>query len=248
MGWQGLRYLIQDRGKPDVIHAWSVEAAMAALLAAPGIPVRLTLSGVPPLSRCARIAAGWVLRKVSWLDAFSHPALESWAPLLNGLPFPVVHSVAPAWWSGTPFTRSNSRGALRTEWGVQDSDHVVWALGDDPTRIDARAFAYHIGVLALTGRSIVGVVSPSAAHLERGVRFTTRHNGAWRLLIDGRPPPAFVAACDAALAMGDESAWSSQMAEALGIPVATPSRLDRSQPMRVNRQLLAALTRVPDPG
>ena len=100
---------------------------------------------------------------------------------------------------------------------------MLLALADHPSLVDARRFIFHCGVMAVTGHRLVGVVPPGAAQLERAVRFTRRHHGAWRIVIDDTPTAALMGAADAALPSSVHCSWAAALARRKGLALVEPA-------------------------
>ncbi|MFM9957568.1 MAG: hypothetical protein ACKVZJ_05810, partial [Phycisphaerales bacterium] len=118
-------------------------------------------------------------------------------------------------------------------WGVREDERggkesVLLPLADAAGLVDARRFVFHLGVMSIAGRRVVGVVPSAARHLERAVRFTRRHEsgtgavlaqGGWRLIIDDTPMPQLLGAADVGVRAAEQSAWAEALAERAGLAV-----------------------------
>jgi hypothetical protein len=119
--------------------------------------------------------------------------------------------------------RHAARAEVRGQWAVRPDESVVIALGEPERCIDASTFGYHCGVTSVAGARLLGVVPSAAFDSERGLRFTERHAGAWRLAIDDRPIWELLPGCDAAYWVGGGAASHSDVslrwAAAAGLPI-----------------------------
>jgi len=241
LGWAALRRM-EFRAGPegfDVVHAWSIGALGAARLAFPRAELHATLSTLP-----ARTAGCEARLNRRWIDAcdrvrFSTVALrDAWATALGPslIDAGVLHPDADA----ARFAPAPGGSRPRDLWRVAEDERVLLALADAPSLIDARRFIFHCGVMSIAGKRLVGVVPSKAAQLERAVRFTRRHHGAWRLVIDDTPTPHLLASADAAMPASAHSEWSVAMARAAGVPV-VGTALANENHMAANGALLHAL-------
>ncbi len=186
---------------PDVVCAWSSGTLALAHLGARGFARFAMLSEPPPgLSawsperRLYRNAIGGAERLV-FSTRF---ARSSW--LAFGLP-PGPTSVVPAPIDLSRIDRGSRRG-IRDEWGVEERTGVILALGEPGACVQGQRSVYHAGIATLAGAINALVLPPDAWQLDRALRFTERHTGWWRLIIDERPPWKLLSACDAALWFG----------------------------------------------
>lgn len=238
LGWRGLRAADRRPGAPGAVRAWSLWAGAAAILAFPGRPVHLTLADPVPRRACTP-AIRWVFGRAASISFTSVRIREAWsthcpqdARALPLAPLPAPQAASPA-----------QRAAARTRWGVDDQTQVVWAASDRTNLADARVFVWHLGVMAVAGRRVAGLVPASARKLERALRFTERHAGAWRLIVDDAPPTSIAPGCDAALAASPWCTESARLAAALNLPWIGSNGPAAAPPLEVNRALLAALER-----
>ena len=241
LGWAALRRLVGRAGLEgiDSVHAWSIGALGAARLAFPGAMIDATLSTPPD-----RTGACSARLNRRWIDAcagvrFSTLAIrDAWARALGSTAISAGVLRVDA---GTARFAAAPAGANpRDQWGVTEDERGLLALADAPSLVDARRFIFHCGVMSIAGKRLVGVVSSKAAQLERAVRFTRRHHGAWRLLIDDTPMPHLLGIADAAMPSSLHSEWSVAMARAAGVPV-VDAALANENHMGANSALLHAL-------
>lgn len=241
LGWATVRRLVHRAGLDEFegVHAWSIGALGAARLAFPSVLACATLSSPP--NRTTGCAARLSRR---WIDAcagvrFSTVALrDAWAFALgpSAINAGVLHVDAGA----ARFAAATPASRAREQWRVSDDERVLLALADAPSFVDARRFIFHCGVVSIAGKRLVGVVPPQAMQMERAVRFTRRHHGAWRLVIDDTPMPHLLGCADAAMPSSAHSEWSVAMARAAGVPV-VDAALANENHMGANSALLHAL-------
>lgn len=240
LAWRAVRRFKRRHGKAGVIRAWSIGAASAGVMAATGAAVHVTLSGPAPTHRAGAMAASAVLRRCAGVRFTGIMARDSWSAVPGWDRDHLVLMRVP---TADPPLRERAeaiRREVRAQWGVDVQTRVIWAGSDIPCLGDAREFAYHVGVMAIAGRRVVGVLHPSMSALERAYRFTGRHAGAWRLILDDRSPEHIIPACDAALAASAWSRGSLDMARARGV-ACVEARSDRVSRMEINGRLLRAI-------
>ncbi len=261
LAWARLRVL-ESRGAfagIDAVHAWSLGALAAAR---PGLPAALrsattcTIS-VPPAprqgsgvlaaifeacavgeaQRCTNLRFSSVSVRDAWASRLGlSAATASTVPIAAGIERMVPPDAEDA--SGS------ARSRARECWGVAPGERVLLALADHAPLIDARRFIFHCGVMAVGGHRLVGVVPPDAAQLERAVRFTRRHHGAWRLVIDDSPMPQLIRFADAAMPASPFCEWSAAFARRAGVRVVDPIEATGDR-LAANAALLRTLEAVP---
>lgn len=231
-GSRSLHRLLVSRPAVDLLVCWSANALCLAWLADRGLPraamltvhepshpaLHGTLLG-NPLGRL--LFERTVVRAAENTSlAFATPALrDAWAGMLPGAPRGSILSLGV----DTDRLRASSRAALRASWCVRENESVVIALGEPECVIDGSSFGYHCGVTSVAGAHLMGLVPPAAFDVERGMRFTERHAGAWRLAVDDRPVWELLPGCDAAYWVGGGPASYSdtplRWAIASGLPI-----------------------------
>lgn len=196
LGSRTLRRFLAIRREPDAIVAWSIRAVVMAHLAGVRAPVIAAMTLPPPafegalqwtiaaraLRRCALVVYPTAFLRDSWVARFT----------LLGCPGAVV---APAPHIATGSTRES----LRAEWGADTGTVVIMALGEPIERVDAHAAVFAAGVLGVAGRSALVVAHPRSARLDRALRFAARIRPRRRVIVDDRPAPELLPACDLAL-------------------------------------------------
>jgi hypothetical protein len=261
LAWARLRVL-ETRGAfagIEAVHAWSLGALAAARLglsAALRAATTCTVS-VPPTPRSGAGVAAAILEAFAVGAAQRCPNLrfssvsvrDAWASRF-GLAAAAASTVpiAPGIERMSPRDFEAASGSDRAQalqrWGVAPGERVLLALADHAPLIDARRFIFHCGVMAVGGHRLVGVVPPGAAQLERAVRFTRRHHGAWRLVIDDSPMPQLIALADAAMPASPFCEWSAAFARRSGVRVVDPIEATGDR-LAANAALLRTLEAVP---
>jgi len=186
---------------PDVLCTWSE----STLLLGHGAGRRMKRLGVlidPPAGIAKapirrRLLRG-ALGRTDRLVFSTRFARSAWLAL--GLP-PGSTSVAPI-----PIDlgrlEPGARTRLREEWCVEDKTGVILAVAEPGSAVQAQRCVYHAGIATLAGARNALVLPPDADQLDRALRFTERHSGWWRLIVDDRPVWELLEACDAALWFG----------------------------------------------
>lgn len=252
LAWAALRGFATGLSpKVDRVHAWSAGALAAARLALPRVPVRVTLS-VPPGSAPSSLVVGPLsdalavraMRRSGEGVSFSCAAVrDAWSARLGLAAAEAgvvpIAALDRAVSSGSA-AEAGAAESLRAAWNVEPGERVLLALADHPSLIDARRFIFHCGVMAVAGHRLVGVVPSRAAQLERAVRFTRRHHGAWRIVIDDTPPPLLMHAADVAMPASSYCAWSAALARLVGVPLVSPEEATADR-LRANAGLLRVL-------
>lgn len=241
LAWRGVRRWLAAAGALRApITVWSPGALAAAALAAPIAQTHARLS-LPPLHPLDAALARRFAHRAADIAFSAAACRDAWAGVLHDFDA-TLERTPPAPAAPTPL----SRAELRHGWGASESDRVVLALGDSPRLIDAREFVARLGVMGVGGFPVIGIVPADAKHLERAVRFTRRHPGAWRLLIDDAPPPAILHACDLAVPATPHAERSARRTTLAGTPTLS-LREALSPGLESHAALMRALTPPPRP-
>lgn len=176
------RYL-EARGEPNVFHAWSALTARLASAVRPRTPRVATLAAGPcahasqPISLSNLLLAPWRDSAPAPCEALfaSEADRDQWAEAgLEGRVAPLP--IDPARFDPT------LRAAARSAWGVGDEVLVIGLLGEPAGEMDARQFAFVLGLMAAAGRRVAGVLPPGAHDLERALRFVERQRRPWPMI------------------------------------------------------------------
>lgn len=211
--WAGIRQVVRAWAPIDAICAWSEAALDAADRAAGHVPRVLVLTGP------GRTPRRW--ERLPWLGG----GLSRAGALVASGPGVLEHAVrrglAPrhrSVWAPAPIEPSllawDRRAGTRARWGVNSQTAVLAALGEPESAVDARRAAYQAGVAAVAGCRQAILVPRAAGQLERALRFTERHRGHWRLIIEDRPLWELLPSCDGALWVGPEHAGAGSISAA----------------------------------
>lgn len=183
---------------PDLVHAWSLGAAVLATAAARGGPIVASAVNDPSES-WSRPLLRVVVRRLGRCGAMvlaTSEALRS-ALVAAGLPERRASVLAPC--VDARAVRAGARDPLRRRWGLGEGTFAVGLLVEPVVQGDAWAVADAIGRLALAGRDTRLVVAPGAS----GGRFVRSWFGPLRLggliVVEGRAaePWSIVEALDA---------------------------------------------------
>jgi hypothetical protein len=194
-----LRRYLRERGRPDVIHAWSPDAARLAADVAPAAPrvlspMRPPADGLTPIRRpvaprtgpIADVSLGPPEINAAWRLAAPTPLAFRHIPI----PPPLPADLAP-----TPHNRDAARARISA-----DAESLVVALvGDPSSRLDAYTFTVSLVVMAKAGMPVLGLVPSDAFALLRARRWLRPLIDAPRLLITDDPLETLAPALDLAL-------------------------------------------------
>jgi len=100
---------------------------------------------------------------------------------------------------GSIDTPSPDRDTLRNALGIPEGVLCLGTLEDNPSRVDARQFAFMLGLLSVTGYEVVGVVPRSAARMAQALRHHEGLGRPFRFLIAEEPMTGLIRALDACI-------------------------------------------------
>lgn len=228
--------------RPDVVHAWSVEAAAMAGWVCPG--ARVVLSPSTPSFSSDRQAGrgrrpGWFVRRgmrrlgsVTWVGphAPSQQVLDGWREA-GVARMEAVRIDPPVELTPTEGDATAARLRQRLHWGISgEGTRVVVLLSDEPERIDAMSAILGVGLAWETGRDLRLVISPRAGQLQRALRVTEDAGRRERVIVDEAAdrPWQLGQAVDAALVLGDglSLAWARSLALPTVVPMGEPALED----------------------
>lgn len=169
-------------GGIDVVLCWSAArsrqvAQVVSEVCGPEVAVRTMLTSGPSA----------VSRESLWTETgtgagrvrvtcFDEQIASAWrgagAPLIDVLTPPVVSL------EGGPAARAR----VRRELDIANDELVVGLLCDPPTFGDTRLFAWIMGVLAISGRTCVGIVPDGAGSMRRAARYLRLHRRHWDIM------------------------------------------------------------------
>ncbi len=111
-------------------------------------------------------------------------------------------------------TQEAHRQRLRAELSIRPDEIAVGLLCDPATFGEARLFAWIMGVLAISGRTCVGVAPEGASSMRRAARYLRLHHRHWEI-VSFRGPGAL------AMRAADIVIWDTDPARA-GVQIAQP--------------------------
>lgn len=194
--------MILARARPfNRVVCWSDE--LAHLAASLGAPVEListnpdSLSTLPSAVTTLRVLTGddhhtWTQRRAS-------PRLdESLAERINH-----------------PTHDHDARTAMRAALDIDDRTIVLAAAADSPTDVNAREFAFLLGLLAVSGFHTVGLIPRAATNLHQAVRHHHALGKPFRLIQSTRPLPDLLPMTDACILGGAPQTAATNILERL---------------------------------
>lgn len=208
------------RDRPDVIHAWSVDAAAVAAWACPGLPIVLT-TDVPMAGKLAAWQRA-ALRGGRWLTWLSpHPPTAERLKELRLGEARALRVDPPV--NLERLADREGRVRRRLGWGVnEERTRIVMLVSDRPEAIEAMSAVLGVGLAWETGRDLRLVISPRASQLERALRVLRDVEQEDRVIVDAAAdrPWEVAHAVDAALVPGDglSLAWATTS----GLPTVAP--------------------------
>lgn len=217
LSWAAVRRAAASDRTIDSVVAWSLDAAISGLLGAPRLPMTVVL-GEPPLRASMRHARA--LRRAARARAATPELVEAW----RGVVGPIVDrwTAEPTAFDPALLATHESREAVRASWGAAPDETVVAGLGEPASAVRAERLSFIAGLLRFTGRRAAAVVPAGASGAERGRRLASRHGGAWRVILDHRPPWRVLPGADLAVWCGDSRAIPPVVlasAERAGVPI-----------------------------
>jgi len=120
-------------------------------------------------------------------------------------------------------TAREGRAALRGAMEIPDDALLLGALEDNPSRVDARQFAFMLGLLSVTGYKVMGLVPRASARMTQALRHHEGLGRPFRFLIAEDPVTALLPALDACIVnpghVSGSSVLMSQLIESAGVRV-----------------------------
>jgi len=204
------------QGRYDLIHAWTPQSAIVAVMAAPQRPRIVTLA-VGPVS-------GIETQVVSMLmDRHATPVLASSSAVRReylslGLDRRLMSVLPPA--VNPESVESEDRAALRRRWGIPGQAFVIGSLSEPTNWVDARTAISVVTRVAATGREVRLLLHHSAARRVEAERWAARLELRSLMVMDdaAAEPWRVVSGLDAALLFGGE--LNSMDLSDLGSPLA----------------------------
>ncbi len=220
-------------GGIDAVLCWSVERAgqlarVVADVCGPEVPVRVMLtSGPSGTSRDAlwrQIGTGAGRVRVTCFDELIARAWRSaGAPIIDVITAPVA----------TLDSAREARANVRRELDIARDEIAVGLLCDPATFGDTRLFAWIMGVLAISGRTCVGIAPGGAGSMRRAARYLRLHRRHWEIVPFRGPAALAMSAADIVIWDTDPARTGTHIAHpasgqlnalsvgAMGIPIVT---------------------------
>tara|TARA_R110002096_G_scaffold173781_9_gene348965 strand:- start:163346 stop:164377 length:1032 start_codon:yes stop_codon:yes gene_type:complete len=107
----------------------------------------------------------------------------------------------------TQAERQHARALL----DIDDHTIVIGAVADIASEVDAREFAFLLGLLSVSGYKVLGIVPKSANHLSQAIRHHRGLGQPFRLLTTTDPIPALLPILDAVIHPTDDICGSTQL-------------------------------------
>lgn len=115
------------------------------------------------------------------------------------------------------------RAAARSALNIDDQTIVIAAIADAPNQVDAREFAFLLGLLAVSGYTLLGVIPKTAKNLNQALRHHRGLDQPFRILTTTDPLPQLLPLLDAYIHPTDDHSGSTLLINRLlqnaGIPL-----------------------------
>lgn len=114
-----------------------------------------------------------------------------------------------------PTPNPTTRATLRRALDIDDHTIVLAAAADAPHDVNAREFAFLLGLLAVSGYQTVGLIPRAASNLHQAVRHHNALSKPFRLIQSTRPLPELLPMIDACILGGAPTSASTRLLESL---------------------------------
>ncbi|MGJ8635767.1 MAG: hypothetical protein ACSHX5_02850 [Phycisphaerales bacterium] len=108
-----------------------------------------------------------------------------------------------------------SRAAARAANAIDDDTIVIAATADAPNEVDAREFAFLLGLLSVSGYNTLGLIPNTAANLNQALRHHRGLNSPFRILTTSDPITTNLPLLDAYIHPNDTPSGSSHLLDHL---------------------------------
>lgn len=116
-----------------------------------------------------------------------------------------------------------TRAASRTAHAIEDDTIVIAATADAPNEVDAREFAFLLGLLSVSGYKTLGLIPNTAANLNQALRHHRGLSRPFRILTTTDPITTNLPLLDAYIHPNDTPSGSSHLLDHLlqsaGVPI-----------------------------
>ena len=107
------------------------------------------------------------------------------------------------------------RAAARAQFNIDDQTIVIAAIADTPNEVDAREFAFLLGLLSVSGYKVLGIVPKTAKNLTQALRHHRGLNQPFRLLTTTDPLPKLLPLLDTYIHPNDHISGSTHLIDRL---------------------------------
>lgn len=118
---------------------------------------------------------------------------------------------------------SQTRATSRTAHAIEDDTIVIAAIADAPNEVDAREFAFLLGLLSVSGYKTLGLIPNTAANLNQALRHHRGLSRPFRILTTTDPITTNLPLLDAYIHPNDTPSGSShlldQLLKSAGVPI-----------------------------
>lgn len=122
-----------------------------------------------------------------------------------------------------PQPTKKQRTAARAQLNIDDHTIVIAAIADAPNQVDAREFAFLLGLLSVSGYQVLGIVPKTAKNLNQALRHHRGLQKPFRLLTTTDPLPKLLPLLDTYIHPNDHTSGSTHLIDRLlsraGIPI-----------------------------
>ena len=105
----------------------------------------------------------------------------------------------------------SDRSQARIKLGIEDDTIVIAAVADNPSHVDAREFAFLLGLLAVSGYSTLGIIPNTAQNLNQALRHHRGLDQPFRIMTTSQTLPQILPLLDAYIHPTDEISGSTQL-------------------------------------